>query len=294
MSERKVLNKYYPPDFDPSQLPRMQPMKGGKEKVRMMIPMTIQCTVCGEFMYQGKKFNSKKETVKGETYLGLKSFRFYIRCSRCSSELTFKTNPKYSEYVAENNCQRIFNPYGKKELDLEPNKSDIEDDESNDESNEKDKDAMKRLEDKSMSIKQELEDIDQLDTIHTLKRSHESIDTNTLLNKLKKDQDEQNKIKLKNELITTNKNDFKFNKNEMEQIKNFEKSQIIKKKVNDNYDDNDSSSLSDSSSSSSSPSFQSLSNNNNNNNKNYFEFSSLIDEPFESSIQLKIDEHHYY
>ena len=31
-----------------------------------------------------------QETVQGETYLGLLIFRFYIRCPRCISEITFK------------------------------------------------------------------------------------------------------------------------------------------------------------------------------------------------------------
>lgn len=49
---------------------------------------------CGEYIYKGKKFNGRKETVQGEEYYGIKIFRFYIKCTGCSAEITFKTDPK--------------------------------------------------------------------------------------------------------------------------------------------------------------------------------------------------------
>ena len=76
MGERKVLNKYFPPDFDHRLLPRTK--KNYKETqvtVRMMLPMNVTCTSCGEFMYAGKKFNMKKEYAKGEDYLNIHRWR---------------------------------------------------------------------------------------------------------------------------------------------------------------------------------------------------------------------------
>lgn len=53
MSERKVLNKYFPADFDPTLLPKRKSIMGTQLKVRVMLPMTVQCNLCGEFIYRG-------------------------------------------------------------------------------------------------------------------------------------------------------------------------------------------------------------------------------------------------
>lgn len=96
MSERKVLTKYFPPDFDPSKITRSRAPKNAGPKVqtvRLMAPFPMKCTACGEYIYKGRKFNARKETTE-EKYYAISIYRFYIRCTRCSGEITFKTDPK--------------------------------------------------------------------------------------------------------------------------------------------------------------------------------------------------------
>jgi len=199
MAERKVIQKYYPPDFDPSAIPRRKGQSSSQVKIRMMLPMTIQCKVCGEFMYSGRKFNSRKETVEGEEYLGLKVFRFYIRCTRCASEVTFKTDPKNSDYVAEHNCIRTFE--ANHATDQEP-EAKADDDE----------DAMKKLETKTKDTKQELEDLDVLDSIKTIKQLQNKISTDKLLDRLNE-----------KKVVAVEESREEFNEEELQMINDFGK-----------------------------------------------------------------------
>ena len=42
MSESKVLNKYYPPDFDASKLPRVKREKNRQFTIRLMAPFNMR------------------------------------------------------------------------------------------------------------------------------------------------------------------------------------------------------------------------------------------------------------
>lgn len=108
MSERKVLNKYYPPDYDASKIPRVKREKNRQFTIRLMVPFNIRCKTCGEYIYRGKKFNARKEDVIGNTYLGIQVYRFYIKCTKCLAEITFLTDPENQDYAMENGAIRNF------------------------------------------------------------------------------------------------------------------------------------------------------------------------------------------
>ncbi|TDH71485.1 hypothetical protein CCR75_001806 [Bremia lactucae] len=173
MGERKVLNKYFPPDFDPSLVPRRKKPKNEQVEVRMMLPFSIQCATCGEYMYRGKKFNSRKEEVLEENYHGIRIYRFYIKCITCSSEITFKTDPKRGDYAAEHGCQRNFEPWRENEDEEEAAITQRAEEEKGD--------AMKALENRTLDSKREMDILDALDEIKAINQRHAKVDTDKLL-----------------------------------------------------------------------------------------------------------------
>jgi hypothetical protein len=174
MSERKVQNVWIPPDFDPSKSKKThkKAVVGGRRqtKVRLMAPFTMQCMSCANWIPKSTKFNARKETVPDEDYLGLKIFRFYIRCTRCGAEITFKTDPKNADYVCENNAVRHFEP--QKRVIADPDDPvDVQD-------------AMQLLEERTKESKREMDILDALDEIRTRNALMERLDTKQVLEKL--------------------------------------------------------------------------------------------------------------
>ena len=175
MSERKVLTKYYPPDFDPSKITRtprhLRPTGPKVITVRLMAPFSMKCTACGEYIYKGRKFNARKETTD-EKYLKIQIYRFYIRCTRCSGEITFKTDPKNMDYTCERGAKRNFEPWRDASKMGEVNETDEErldrlEREEAEEEELKERNAMEELEQKMMESKREIQIADALDEIRT-------------------------------------------------------------------------------------------------------------------------------
>ncbi|KAH0949749.1 hypothetical protein HN011_003765 [Eciton burchellii] len=191
MSERKVLNKYYPPDFDPSKIPRMKLARNRQYTVRLMAPFNMRCKTCGEYIYKGKKFNARKEDVEGDDYLGIRIYRFYIKCTRCLQEISFKTDPKNTDYEIEAGATRNFMA-----LKLAEEQAQREEDE---EKEEEATNPMKLLEKRTLQSKQELELLESLEELKDLNRRQQTIDydqmlkqfdTETVRQKTEKEQEE--------------------------------------------------------------------------------------------------------
>ncbi|KAF8807146.1 DUF572-domain-containing protein [Phlegmacium glaucopus] len=167
MSERKVLNKYFPPDFDPELISRRKHPKNSQQVVRLMAPFSMRCNTCGEYIYKGKKFNARKETVEGEDYLGIKIFRFYIKCTLCSAEITFKTDPKNTDYTAEHGASRNFEPWRDESAEEEVDRlAKLEEEENN---------PMKVLENKTVDSKREMDILDALQDIRARNARNERV-----------------------------------------------------------------------------------------------------------------------
>ncbi|CAG9090154.1 unnamed protein product [Plutella xylostella] len=173
MSERKVLNKYYPPDFDPSKIPRMKLAKNRQYTVRLMAPFNMRCATCGEYIYKGKKFNARKEDVENQDYLGIRIYRFYIKCTRCLQEISFKTDPKNTDYEIEAGATRNFMALKLAEEQAKKEEDEQKEEEANN--------PMKLLEIRTEQSKQEIELLESLEELKELNRRQRSVDYEGLL-----------------------------------------------------------------------------------------------------------------
>jgi len=151
----------------------------------------MRCNRCGEYVYKGKKFNARKETAQGEEYYGIKIFRFYIKCPMCSSEITFKTDPKNADYICEQGATRNFENW----TDADPNgragaipdaaADDDYDSDGNPREEKKERDAMADLERSQEQSRREMEMMDELADLRQrnarMEQSNANADPDTLL-----------------------------------------------------------------------------------------------------------------
>ncbi|CAF3217693.1 unnamed protein product [Rotaria socialis] len=182
MSERKVLNKYYPPDFDPSKLPRAKRSKNRQFTIRLMAPCNMRCKTCGEYIYKGKKFNARKEDVMGDSYLGIQIYRFYIKCTKCLREITFKTDPANGDYELEHGAMRNFESVRLAEKQAKEEAAKVLEEEA--------LNPMKLLENRTRDSRQEMAAIEALEDIKELNARHADIKIEQMLTQ-KREQEKQ-------------------------------------------------------------------------------------------------------
>ncbi|CDO64582.1 conserved protein, unknown function [Plasmodium reichenowi] len=177
MAERKVLNKYIPPDFDPDKLMESKKLLKKIEKrknrnknktkkklmnIRMMYPFTLKCNKCKTFTYVGTKFNSRVEKLKDETYLNIPIWKFYGKCQECKNEIIFKTDPKNGDYLLIAGGTRTYDAHKEQELADDYYRN----------SNVKDEDKIKNTEKQSYNAMLELKMNEQLEELQNVNKRH--------------------------------------------------------------------------------------------------------------------------
>jgi hypothetical protein len=122
--------------------------------------------------------------VDGEDYYGIKIFRFYIKwcviillyplastdghpSTLCSAEITFKTDPKNTDYTAEHGASRNFEPWREeKVVEEEDRLARLEEEENN---------PMKVLENRTVDAKREMDILDALQDIRARNARNERV-----------------------------------------------------------------------------------------------------------------------
>ncbi|AJP39944.1 AHL_G0032690.mRNA.1.CDS.1 [Saccharomyces cerevisiae] len=118
MSERKAINKYYPPDYNPLEAEKLSRKMAKKLKtmnkshasIRLMTPFSMRCLQCNEYIPKSRKFNGKKELLKEKYLDSIKIYRLTISCPRCANSIAFRTDPGNSDYVMEVGGVRNYVP----------------------------------------------------------------------------------------------------------------------------------------------------------------------------------------
>ncbi|GMP83867.1 hypothetical protein CsSME_00037639 [Camellia sinensis var. sinensis] len=107
------------------------------------------------------------------TYLGIQIFRFYFKCTKCSVELTIKTDPQNSDYVVESGASRNFEPWRAKDEEADKEKQKRETEEMGD--------AMKSLENRTLDSKREMDILAALDEVKPMRSRQATISVDAML-----------------------------------------------------------------------------------------------------------------
>lgn len=185
MAERKVLNKYYPPDYDPSKIPRVK-RKNKQNDVRIMAPFNLRCSTCGNYIANATKFNAKKETVEDETYNSVMIYRFYIKCPRCMATIIFRTNPKEQGYEVEHGATENFKALKMAERQAH--------EEAEAEEEEEKINPMKHLENRTKASRQQMEASEQIQNLRSIKYRYHNVDLDAVIQSKRNESEDEAKL----------------------------------------------------------------------------------------------------
>ncbi|PVU88491.1 hypothetical protein BB559_005550 [Furculomyces boomerangus] len=108
MAERKAVNKYYPPEWDPSKgsintFVGQHPLRDRARKlglgiliVRFEMPFNIWCGGCKSMIATGIRFNAEKKQIGN--YYSTPIWSFRMKCRFCSHWFEIHTDPKNAKY----------------------------------------------------------------------------------------------------------------------------------------------------------------------------------------------------
>lgn len=106
-------------------------------------------------------------------HLGLRIYRFYIKCTACLSEISFRTDPANTDYVLEAGANRNFEALSKAEKQAEAEEKAHQEELKNN--------PMKMLEERTEASKNEMERMEALEELQELNKRNVKIDYDSML-----------------------------------------------------------------------------------------------------------------
>lgn len=116
MAERKAVNKYYPPDWDPSKgsvnkTRNSHPLRARARKldqgilvVRFEMPFNVWCMKCDNHVAMGVRYNAEKSTIGH--YYSTPIYRFKMKCHLCDNYFEIDTDPAKFDYIVNSGARK--------------------------------------------------------------------------------------------------------------------------------------------------------------------------------------------
>ncbi|CAH8610544.1 unnamed protein product [Heterobilharzia americana] len=138
-----------------------------------MAPFNMRCNTCNGYIYKAKKFNSRMETAENVDYLGLRHYRFYIRCPICCAEIIWRTDLENGDYMLESGAKRNFEALKTaEELEVKRQAEEEEELANN---------PMKLLEKRTDQSKQEMEMVEVIEDLKQLNQRQATMEADHVL-----------------------------------------------------------------------------------------------------------------
>ena len=192
MVDKNVMNNYIPPDFDPNKLLPMRVMRPKRKagphemSIRMMMPFSMRCSQCGDYMHIATKFNSRCSKIS-QNSLGLDIYRFYGHCKHCNAEFSFRTDPDNSDYILESGGSRTYEAFKDAdfaEAEIAKQKADADEGEA--------------IDYKIYDTAEEMRKLDELDQLRSLSKQRGALQysvVNSAMNNLFKAEDDSKRVR---------------------------------------------------------------------------------------------------
>ncbi|CAG9839863.1 unnamed protein product [Diabrotica balteata] len=119
MGERKGVNKYYPPDYDPrvgglnkfvgthALRERARKIDKGIIIIRFEMPYNIWCDGCKNHIGMGVRYNAEKTKVG--MYYTTPVYEFKMKCHLCDNQFVIRADPANLDYVIQSGARRQEN-----------------------------------------------------------------------------------------------------------------------------------------------------------------------------------------